>query len=253
MNVSDVPRRLQSWVSIIQTVVVTADVFQLFYRCSSCTTCLPRTVTNFVIGMIHLPKRSSHNYVVGNNQYFVRLTDGYYCCTGIHVLIKSRYPRPTALHWNTSVSVPVNRSTCCCYIPWNQLAELVPLISSSIIEESTKTHTSVWAKYQDVMFPYRGGELLQISLFSLPPSRPWRLFLCAPMTHITRPSSHDSSCSHYDTTLFSSAQSASFPRQHPTAYLSTTSGVRGWSDILLIRRFLDKFLCSFLHWAVFLR
>ena len=32
-NVSDVPRSLQSWVSTIQTVVLTADVFQLFIKC----------------------------------------------------------------------------------------------------------------------------------------------------------------------------------------------------------------------------
>ena len=32
MNVSDVPRSLQSWVSTIQTVVLTADVFQLFMK-----------------------------------------------------------------------------------------------------------------------------------------------------------------------------------------------------------------------------
>ena len=31
-NVSDVPRSLQSWVSTIQTVVLTADVFQLFRK-----------------------------------------------------------------------------------------------------------------------------------------------------------------------------------------------------------------------------
>ena len=31
-NVSDVPRSLQSWVSTIQTVVLTADVFQLFIK-----------------------------------------------------------------------------------------------------------------------------------------------------------------------------------------------------------------------------
>ena len=31
-NVSDVPRSLQSWVSPIQTVVLTADVFQLFIK-----------------------------------------------------------------------------------------------------------------------------------------------------------------------------------------------------------------------------
>ena len=33
-NVSDVPRSLQSWVSTIQTVVLTADVFQLFKKSS---------------------------------------------------------------------------------------------------------------------------------------------------------------------------------------------------------------------------
>ena len=31
-NVSDVPRSLQSWISTIQTVVLTADVFQLFIK-----------------------------------------------------------------------------------------------------------------------------------------------------------------------------------------------------------------------------
>ena len=31
----DVPRSLQSWVSTIQTVVLTADVFQLFIKCTS--------------------------------------------------------------------------------------------------------------------------------------------------------------------------------------------------------------------------
>ena len=32
-NVSDVPRSLRSWVSTIQTVVLTADDFQLFIKC----------------------------------------------------------------------------------------------------------------------------------------------------------------------------------------------------------------------------
>ena len=33
---SDVPRSLQSWVSTIHTVVLTADVFQLFIKCVTC-------------------------------------------------------------------------------------------------------------------------------------------------------------------------------------------------------------------------
>ena len=60
-NVSDVPRSSQSWVSTIQTVVLTADVFQLFIknRWSTsnervwCTTQLAKLSFNHSIGRTH--------------------------------------------------------------------------------------------------------------------------------------------------------------------------------------------------------
>ena len=46
-NVSDVPRSLQRWVSTIQTVVPTADVFQLFLYRYHCVQSIPGTGYRF--------------------------------------------------------------------------------------------------------------------------------------------------------------------------------------------------------------